>query len=83
MKKPSILTIILILLLGAIILIFTPSRWKSNLISPMGQKPQVMTVSPTPMPTPNQPKTFKFDRSTDLKAELDKINPQVLDSDFN
>lgn len=37
---------------------------------------------PTPLPTPDEPKTFKFDRSTDLKAELEKVNPQVLDSDF-
>lgn len=36
----------------------------------------------TPAPTPNAPKTFKFDSSTDLKAELEKVNPQVLDSDF-
>lgn len=34
-------------------------------------------------PTPgSRPKTFQFDASTDLKKELDSINPQVLDSDF-
>lgn len=38
---------------------------------------------PTPILTvPQAPKTFKFDRSTDLKLELEKINPEVLDSDF-
>ncbi len=36
----------------------------------------------TPAPTPNAPKSFNFDSSTDLKAELEKVNPQVLDSDF-
>lgn len=40
------------------------------------------TSAPTPAPTPNAPKTFNFDSSTDLKAELDKVNPQILDSDF-
>ncbi len=48
--------------------------------------PQVFSKS-TPTPTvipapPNAPKTFNFDSSTDLKAELEKINPQILDSDF-
>lgn len=27
-------------------------------------------------------KTYKFDSGTDLKKELDSVNPQVLDSDF-
>lgn len=27
-------------------------------------------------------KTFRFDSSADLKAELEKVNPQILDSDF-
>lgn len=41
--------------------------------------------SPNPIPTPTpgpRPKTFIFDSSTDLKKELESINPQVLDSDF-
>ena len=41
--------------------------------------------SPSPSPTlaqPDVPKTFQFDSSTDLGAELKKVNPQVLDSDF-
>lgn len=38
--------------------------------------PQLTT---TPASTP---KTFKFDASTNLKKELENINPQVLDSDF-
>ncbi|OGE32908.1 hypothetical protein A3C59_01750 [Candidatus Daviesbacteria bacterium RIFCSPHIGHO2_02_FULL_36_13] len=31
---------------------------------------------------PVAPKTFQYDSSTDLEAELDKVNPEVLDSDF-
>lgn len=38
------------------------------------------SVTPSP---PKIPKTFQYDGSTDLKKELDNINPQVLDSDFN
>jgi len=40
------------------------------------------TPTPVPATTPNAPKTFQFDSSTDLKAELEKVNPQILDSDF-
>ena len=43
---------------------------------------QQPTPISTPVPTPNAPKTFNFNSSTDLKAELEKVNPQVLDSDF-
>ena len=56
--------------------------WNSTLVSPLAKifKPKVVIVSsPTPSP---KPKTFKFDSSTDLKAELETINPEVLDSDF-
>ncbi len=43
--------------------------------------PQTPAPSETPAP-PSAPKTFKFDNSTDLKVELEKVNPQILDSDF-
>lgn len=47
-----------------------------------------ITVSPnvtnqtTPTPTPT-PIDYHFNKSTDLKSELDSINPEVLDSDFS
>ncbi len=42
-----------------------------------------LTSTPTPLPLPPQsPKTFKLDASTELEVELQKVNPQVLDSDF-
>lgn len=44
-------------------------------------KPKLVSSS-TPVPTPSTPKTFQFDSSTDLKMELEKVNPEVLDSDF-
>ena len=31
---------------------------------------------------PVAPKTFELDATSDLEAELEKINPEVLDSDF-
>lgn len=67
-----IITVILFLGLGQ----------KNRLVIPgFTQQPKVTQPSPTPAP-PNSPKTFKFDSSTDLKAELEKVNPEVLDSDF-
>lgn len=74
---------IIVLIVG--IFVLTPRGWQVNLVSPglnplrFGQK-----TEPIPSPSPNikAPKEFKFDESTDLKVELEKINPQVLDSDF-
>lgn len=43
---------------------------------------QQPSPSPTPISTPGTPKTFQFDSSTDLMMELEKVNPQILDSDF-
>lgn len=87
MKKKIILTVIAIfisLLLLKISLL--PLReWKANLVNPMGQLNSLVS---TPAPvvvssaTPT-PKTYNFDSTTDLKKELDSIDPQVLDSDFN
>lgn len=82
MKK--IFWLIIIIAIGLIVLkIFTitPLGWKAKLNSPMGQKNQNI-VTPSPIPALNMPKTFKFDGKTDLKQELNKVNPQVLDSDF-
>lgn len=38
-------------------------------------------VKPLPSPTPT-PVVFHFDKSTDLKNELEQIDPQVKNSDF-
>lgn len=51
-----------------------------NFIQHLAHIPPTPTV---PAPTPNAPKTFSFDSSTDLKVELEKVNPQILDSDFD
>ncbi len=83
MKKILIFIIVtLISLIGLKIFVLTPLGWTGNLINPMGQKSQSFDIRSTPATTPNAPKSFQFDSSTDLKMELDKVNPQVLDSDF-
>lgn len=43
---------------------------------------QMLTPTQSPVAVPVAPKTFQFDSSTDLEAELEKVNPQILDSDF-
>ncbi|MBU1000345.1 hypothetical protein KKE78_03050 [Patescibacteria group bacterium] len=55
---------------------------KGKLINPSFTKETHQSPTPVPVATPNAPKTFKFDASTDLNLELEKVNPQVLDSDF-
>ncbi len=69
----------IILITGVIILVMIwllSGKKDGNLVGP------TPTPAPTPIPTPNAPKTFQFDSSTDLKVELDKVNPQILDTDF-
>ncbi len=81
--KSKIIYIIVIttaIFVGFLVFRFAPMGWQTKLISPH----LTVVPSPSPLPSPSPtPKTFKFDSSTDLKAELEKVNPQVLDSDFN
>lgn len=73
MKKIIIFTTIIIFI-TVITIIFSRREASVAPVSPSA------ISSPTPSPTP---KTFQFDSSTDLNKELDNVNPQVLDSDFN
>lgn len=57
-----------------IVWVFAASKNEKGLVRP--------TFVPTPVATPNAPKTYFFDSSTDLKQELEKVNPQIFDSDF-
>lgn len=82
--KNNLITASLIIILVMIVLFFLRPYINNvgNLISP-GFSSNKPASSPTPTPVaPNAPKTFKFDSATDLEAELEKVNPQVLDSDF-
>lgn len=86
MKTRRILaTIVAILILGIVVLVIIKnvSNKDGRLVGPTFQTTnQQPSSSPMPISTPSTPKTFKFDSSTDLKMELEKINPQVLDTDF-
>ena len=66
------MTIATIIIVGMWLILNADKR--SNLVNPQ-------TATSTPAPS-QAPKTLKYDSSTDLKAELETINPQVLDSDF-
>lgn len=82
-RIPIIFIIVIIFI--AVVLFLTQGEKTKTLVNPGGLltgKTESPTPVPTPVPTPNAPKTFKFDSSTDLKQELEKVNPQVLDSDF-
>ena len=83
--KSKTLTLILLLATILTIAFFVTNKRIGSLVGPefiqQITHSQYKSVS-TPAPTPNAPKTFKFDSSTNLKDELDKVNPQVLDSDF-
>lgn len=77
-KFKKILIIAAIIIVG--ILGFKLSSNKSeDLVNPQIVAPSAVL---TPDPTPAVPKTFNFNSQTDLQAELEKVNPQVLDSDF-
>ncbi len=74
MKKISLIIIVIILVTA--VLYFVTSKKQVELIG------STTASTPAPIAAPVAPKTFNFDSSTDLKMELDKVNPQVLDSDF-
>ncbi len=92
--KNKTLMIILILFL-AVIAFFAISKYaaggKGLLVTPglrseAGKAAGQSAVTPAPTPqTPsyNPPQEIKYDSATDLKKELESINPQVQDSDFN
>ena len=65
-----------IIIIVAVAFVLISIFWVSTLISP-----PTSTPTSTPIPSSNS-KTFKFSSETNLEAELEKVNPQVLDSDF-
>lgn len=42
----------------------------------------IVTALPSPAMEIKQPKEIQYDSSTDLKKELESVDPQVLDGDF-
>jgi len=80
--KTILLVVILIIIIVGIYLVL--NNKKGSLVG-SGFGKTLSQSTPVPSPTiapPNAPKTYSFDSQTDLNAELEKINPQVLDSDF-
>lgn len=75
--------IVLAAVILAVVIIFGQKRGINNLVSPNFSKISQPDVSQPPTPSPaSRPKQYNFDSSTDLKMELESINPQVLESDF-
>lgn len=64
--------------------VFPHSMWERSLINPgLVRTNSQIVATPVPTSTPAPPKQYQFDSSTDLKKELESINPQVLEADFN
>lgn len=85
MRNNKILTAVLILLFVAIL--WTIVQYMANK-SGLLVSPGVGTVAGQPTPSPtissyNPPKAIKYDSSTDLKKELESIDPKIDESDFN
>lgn len=64
----------LIIVAIILVVIFVFKKQSDNLINPN-------FTTPIPSPTPYI-EQYQFDEKTDLKMELDSINPEVSDSDF-
>ena len=84
MHKKAILFVILIVILVVIFKIVAPLDNKQLVGANLSQiiDPPI-SEDVTPFNTYNPPKEFKYDTSTDLGAELESVNPQVLDNDFD
>lgn len=65
--------VILLIILGAVFFIVNSGQNQPQV------SPNILISSPSPSIFP---KEITYDSSTDLKKELDTVNPQVLDSDF-
>lgn len=82
MTKNKIVTAVLFLLFVAIIwtIVYVIANKGGSLMTPKSQTSQSI-----PLPSAssyNPPKEIKYDSSTDLKKELENVNPQVTDDDF-
>lgn len=79
--KKIIWVVILISLIGFGIWYFNKSN--GEMVSPkLGSEVSEKAEDKGPVGGQKVPKEFKFEASSDLNAELENINPEVLDSDF-
>lgn len=91
MSKYILLMILTVLFLGvgAMLVIFKyPFTKDVTLVSP-GRKETAEQATKTPSSPPGQvtpsynpPKEIHYNSATDLKRELETINPEILESDF-
>lgn len=69
----------------AILLLLTVVVWvlalKQNSSKPQVKSESTLVEVPTDTPL-TKPKTFQFDASTDLEAELEKVDTKVKTEDF-
>ncbi len=83
MKNKILIATIIIVIVG-VFLIVLKGTVSNKMVSPSLNLIPKQLASPLPSPTPvsHIPAQYNFDASTDLKKELESINPQILDSDF-
>lgn len=82
--KTLLILLIIFIFTTAVVFLIIFGKERGGLVGPSFSRIQNQDVSVQPSSVPPQaPKSFDFDSSTDLKAELEKINPEVLDSDFD
>lgn len=85
MNKSKIPVVVLIIIFVIIILTIVNNlnNKSGKLVSPFsGKATTTQAVSPPQASSNNPPIEIKYDSATDLKKELESIDPQVLDSDF-
>ena len=77
-KITFFILVVIIIIVGLFILL---PREDGKLVAPgfISSNKKTEVVMPSPSPTV---KTFEFDSTTDLNLELEKVDPEVLDSDF-
>ena len=80
-KHSKLITVVVTLvIIGTVVFGITLNKNRKNkLVSPNLSSSKATEPS---VIQPNTPKEIKFNRSTNLKEELDKVDPKVLDSDF-
>lgn len=84
MSKKTLQTVLIVLLL--VVALFTIVKYAINgnrtMVNP-GAKQVINEQTPeSSIPSYNPPKEIKYDSKTDLQKELDSVDPQVLDEDF-
>lgn len=85
MKSNKTLLIIMLTILATAVLFFV-IRGDDSLVSPISKQVGVSAGAQQslsmPAQSPNIPKVIKYDSTTNLEQELETVNPQVSDSDF-